>query len=62
METALLPYSLNRFVFQDDAVRRRFEKSARVGKKRAQRQAVGKYEFMLRSEFEAEEWRRGGFV
>ncbi|KAL9132686.1 MAG: hypothetical protein Q9175_006140 [Cornicularia normoerica] len=57
-ETALLPYSLNRFIFQDDAVRKRFEKSARVGKKRAQKRAVGEYEFTSRAEFEAGEWQR----
>lgn len=45
-ETALLPYSLNTFIFQCQAVRKRFEKSARAGKKRAQKRAVGKYELM----------------
>ena len=53
-EAALLPYRLTRFVFHDDTVRRRFEKSARVGKKRAQKQAVGKYDLMILAEFEAE--------
>ena len=54
METALLPYWLNNFFFQDDAVRKRFEKSPRVGKKRAQKQAVGKYEIMSEAEFKAQ--------
>ena len=53
-EAALLPYRLTRFVFQDDAVRRRFEKGARPGKKRAQKQAVGKYDIMPLAELEAE--------
>lgn len=43
-ETALLPYSLNRFTFEDETIRKRFERSARAGKKRAQKKAVGKYE------------------
>ena len=55
-EAALLPYWLNRFFFQDVAVRKRFEKSARAGKKRAQKLAVGKYEIMDRVEFEADGW------
>lgn len=57
-ETALLPYSLNTFAFQDDAVRKQFEKSARAGKKRVQKQAVGKFEIMQRAEFQIEEWQK----
>ena len=53
-EAALLPYRLTRFVFQDDSVRRLFEKSARAGKKRAQKQAVGKYDIMQLYELEDE--------
>ncbi len=45
-ETALLPYSLNTFIFQYQAVRKRFEKSTRAGRKRAQKRAVGTYELM----------------
>lgn len=55
METALLPYRLNKFFFPDQKARKRFEKSARVGKKRAQKAAVGKYEIMDRAEFESKE-------
>lgn len=43
-ETALLPYALNKFTFRDDLVRRMFEQSARPGKKRVQKKAVGAYE------------------
>ena len=35
-------------------MRRRFEKSARAGKKRAQKQAVGKYDIMQLYELEDE--------
>ena len=42
-ETALLPYALNTFTFKDDSVRRLFEQSARPGKRRVQKKAVGKY-------------------
>ena len=52
METALVPYRLNKFFFQGQEVRKRFEKSARAGKKRAQKRAVGKYEIMDRADFE----------
>ena len=52
MEAALLPYWLNDFFFEDDLVRRRFEKSARVGKRKAQKRAVGRYELMGRTAFE----------
>ena len=57
-ETALLPYSLNTFTFLDDAVRRRFEQSARPGKKRAQKKAVGKYEISVWADIREEEWKR----
>lgn len=55
-ETALLPYSLNTFTFLDDAVRKRFEKSARPGKRRAQKKAVGKYKIS------EDEWKRQALV
>lgn len=55
METALLPYWLNKFFFPDQRVRKLFEKSARAGKKRAQKAAVGKYEIMDRAGFESKE-------
>ena len=55
-ETALLPYRLNSFTFQDDAVRQRFERSPRKGKKLAQKKAVGVYEVMGLPEFKALEW------
>ena len=45
-ETALLPFALNKFAFQDDIVRRAFERSARPGKKRAQKKAVGEFKIM----------------
>lgn len=50
-ETALLPYALNTFTFQDDSVRRLFEQSARQGKKRVQKKAIGKYEIGTWSQF-----------
>ena len=50
-ETALLPYSLNKFFFDDNAVRKAFEQSARPGKKRAQKRAVGEYEIVDWNEF-----------
>lgn len=50
-ETALLPYALNTFTFKDDSVRRLFEKSARPGKKRVQKKAVGDYEIGYWDEF-----------
>ncbi len=53
MESALLPYALNTFVFQNDEVRRAFEKAVRPGKKRVQKKAVGKYEVMEWEEFRA---------
>ena len=45
-ETALLPFALNKFAFQDDIVRRAFERSARPGKKRAQKKAIGEFKIM----------------
>lgn len=42
-ETALMPYTLNTFTFSDDSTRKSFEQSARPGKKRVQKKAVGKY-------------------
>ena len=51
METALLPYTLNTFTFKDDSVRRLFEHSARPGKKRVQKKAVGNFEIADGSEF-----------
>ncbi len=53
MESALLPYALNTFVFQNDGVRRVFEEVVRPGKKRVQKKAVGKYEVMEWKEFRA---------
>ena len=50
-ETALLPYALNNFTFKDESVRKLFEQSARPGKKRAQKKAVGKYEIGTWYEF-----------
>lgn len=50
-ETALLPYALNAFTFRDDSVRRLFEQSARRGKKRVQKKAIGKYEIGTWPEF-----------
>ena len=51
IETALLPYALNTFTFKDDLVRKLFEQSARPGKKRVQKKAVGEYELGSWSEF-----------
>ena len=50
-ETALLPYALNTFTFKDDSVRKLFGQSARPGKKRVQKKAVGEYEIGSWSEF-----------
>ena len=50
-EAALLPYRLNEFTFQDDVVRRNFERIVRPGKKLAQRKAVGRHGAMGRKEF-----------
>ena len=58
MEAALLPYWLNKFFFEYDAVQTRFEKSARAEKKRAQKQAVGEWAIMSRADFGSEERRR----
>ena len=43
-ETALLPYALNKFTFDGDDVRRKFERLTRPGKKLVQKRAIGKYE------------------
>ena len=53
MESALLPYAFNAFVFQNDEVRRAFEKMVRPGKKRVQKKAVGTYEVMEWKNFRA---------
>lgn len=44
VESNLLPYKLNRFMFADHGARKVFEESARRGMKAVQRKAVGKYE------------------
>lgn len=51
IETALLPYALNAFTFKNDSVRKLFEQSARPGKKRVQKKAIGRYEIGTLSEF-----------
>ena len=57
-ETALLPYSLNKFFFDDNAARKAFEQAARPGRKRAQKRAVGEYEIVDWDEFCRSESRR----
>lgn len=52
-ETALLPYALNKFIFERDDVRRAFERFTRPGKKLVQRKAIGKYEIMGWSDFQS---------
>ena len=43
-ETALLPYALNQFTFQDESVARAFGRLTRPGKKVVQKKAIGEYE------------------
>ena len=57
-ETALIPYSHTKFIFESDAVRKAFEKSARPGKKRMQKQAVEKCEVLDWHTFYWREWRK----
>lgn len=43
VESALLPYGLNTFMFENHGSRKVFEESARRGNKAAQKKAVGKF-------------------
>ena len=52
METALLPYFSNKFIFESEKVRLAFETVVRPGKKLVQKKAVGEYEIMKWEEFE----------
>ena len=63
MEAALLPFALNKFLFEDDVARKVFEQGARPGKKRAQKKAVGSYEIVswkgFNDRYLRKTWREG---